>query len=137
MSNAKLMTPLFYQGNFNTGGKKMRAILVREVSNGTDTYRLWRRDGKPDRQYPQGEGDDYILYVELHGYLVSLRTTDFYLIDRCGFLSALTALYRDEDQRAQYFDGLRWSGGDEAVLEALKREEDKISRHIPTIRALT
>ena len=54
MSNAKLMTPLFYQGNFNADGKKMRAILVREVSNGTDTYRLWRRDGKPDRQYPQG-----------------------------------------------------------------------------------
>ena len=47
MSNAKLMTPLFYQGNFNAGGKKMRAILVREVSNGTDTYRLWRHDGKP------------------------------------------------------------------------------------------
>ena len=68
MSNAKLMTPLFYQGNFNADGKKMRAILVREVSNGTDTYRLWRQDGKPDRQYPQGEGDDYILYVELHGY---------------------------------------------------------------------
>ena len=126
MSNAKLMTPLFYQGNFNADGKKMRAILVREVSNGTDTYRLWRRDGKPDRQYPQGEGDDYILYVELHGYLASLRTTDFYLIDRCGFPSAVTALYGDEDQRAQYFDGLRWSGGDEAVLKALKREEEKI-----------
>src|SRR5699024_761536 len=57
---------------------------------------------------------------------LSLRTTDFYLIDRCGFPSAVTALYGDEDQRAQYFDGLRWSGGDEAVLEALKREEDKI-----------
>ena len=67
MSNAKLMTPLFYQGNYNTGGKKMRALMIREVSNGTDTYRLWRRDGKPDRQYPQGKGDDYILYVELHG----------------------------------------------------------------------
>src|SRR5699024_11537532 len=57
---------------------------------------------------------------------LSLRTTDFYLIDRCGFPSAVTALYGDKDQRAQYFDGLRWSGGDEAVLEALKREEDKI-----------
>ena len=55
MSNAKLMTPLFYQGNYNTGGKKMRALMIREVSNGTDTYRLWRRDGNPDRQYPQGK----------------------------------------------------------------------------------
>ena len=56
MSNAKLMTPLFYQGNYNTGGKKMRALMIREVTNGIDTYRLWRRDGKPDRQYPQGKG---------------------------------------------------------------------------------
>ena len=61
MSNAKLMTPLFYQGNYNTGGKKMRALMIREVTNGIDTYRLWRRDGKPDRQYPQGKGDDYTM----------------------------------------------------------------------------
>lgn len=68
MANAKLMTPLFYQGNFNADGKKMRAILVREVSNGTDTYRLWRRDGKPDRKRPSNTDDAYILYVELGGY---------------------------------------------------------------------
>ena len=126
MSNAKLMTPLFYQGNFNAGGKKMRAILVREVSNGTDTYRLWRRDGKPDRQYPQGEGDDYILYVELHGYLATLRTTDYYLIDRCGYQAMVAAMYGDEDKREQYFDGLRRSGGDDAVLEALRQEKQLI-----------
>ena len=113
MSNAKLMTPLFYQGNYNTGGKKMRALMIREVTNGTDTYRLWRRDGKPDRQYPQGKGDDYILYVELHGYLATLRTTDYYLIDRCGYKAMVAALYGGEDKREQYFDGLRRSGGDE------------------------
>ena len=126
MSNAKLMTPLFYQGNYNTGGKKMRALMIREVSNGTDTYRLWRRDGKPDRQYPQGKGDDYILYVELHGYLATLRTTDYYLIDRCGYKAMVAALYGGEDKREQYLDGLRRSGGDEAVLEVLRQEEQKI-----------
>lgn len=126
MSNAKLMTPLFYQGNYNTGGKKMRALMIREVSNGTDTYRLWRRDGKPDRQYPQGKGDDHILYVELHGYLATLRTTDYYLIDRCGYKALVAALYGGEDKREQYFDGLRRSGGDEAVLEVLRQEEQKI-----------
>lgn len=126
MSNAKLMTPLFYQGNYNTGGKKMRALMIREVTNGTDTYRLWRRDGKPDRQYPQGKGDDYILYVELHGYLATLRTTDYYLIDRCGYKAMVAALYGGEDKREQYFDGLRRSGGDEAVLEVLRQEEQKI-----------
>lgn len=126
MSNAKLMTPLFYQGNYNTGGKKMRALMIREVTNGIDTYRLWRRDGKPDRQYPQGKGDDYILYVELHGYLATLRTTDYYLVDRCGYQAMVAALYGGEDKREQYFDGLRRSGGDEAVLEVLRQEEQKI-----------
>ena len=52
MANANLMTPLFYQDNFNVAGKKIRAVFLREVTNGTDSYRLWRRDGKPDRQYP-------------------------------------------------------------------------------------
>lgn len=126
MSNAKLMTPLFYQGNYNTGGKKMRALMIREVTNGIDTYRLWRRDGKPDRQYPQGKGDDYILYVELHGYLATLRTTDYYLVDRCGYQAMVAALYGGEDKREQYFDGLRRSGGYEAVLEVLRQEEQKI-----------
>ena len=126
MANAKLMTPLFYRDNYNAAGKKMRAVLVREVSNGTDTYRLWRRDGKPDRQYPQGEGDDYILYVELHGYLATLRTTDYYLIDRCGYKAMVAALYGGEDKREVYFDGLRRSGGDEAVLKALRQEGQKI-----------
>ena len=73
MGNTKLMTPLFYQGNYNADGKKMRALFLREVSNGTETYRLWRRDGKPDREYPQGEEDAYILYVEQGGYLAPLH----------------------------------------------------------------
>ena len=126
MANANLMTPLFYQDNFNVAGKKIRAVFLREVTNGTDSYRLWRRDGKPDRQYPQGKGDDYILYVELHGYLATLRTTDYYLIDRCGYKAMVVALYGGEDKREQYFDGLRRSGGDEAVLEVLRQEEQKI-----------
>ena len=126
MANANLMTPLFYQDNFNVAGKKIRAVFLREVTNGTDSYRLWRRDGKPDRQYPQGKGDDYILYVELHGYLATLRTTDYYLIDRCGYKAMVAALYGGEDKREQYFDGLRRSGGDEAVLEVLRQEEQKI-----------
>lgn len=129
MSNAKLMTPLFYRDNYNATGKKMRAVLVREVTNGTDTYRLWRRDGKPDRQYPQGEGDDYILYVELHEYLATLRTTDYYLVDRCGYQAMVAAMYGGEDKREQYFDGLRQSGGDKAVLDALRREEKKIQEY--------
>ena len=126
MGNTKLMTPLFYQDNFNADGKKMRALFLREVSNGTDTYRLWRRDGKPDREYPQGEGDAYILYVEQGSYLAPLRMTDYYMVNHCGYHAAVAALYGDEDNRGKYFGRLRQSGGDPAVLEALDREERMI-----------
>ena len=126
MGNTKLMTPLFYQGNYNADGKKMRALFLREVSNGTETYRLWRRDGKPDREYPQGEEDAYILYVEQGGYLAPLHMTDYYMVNHCGYRAAVAALYGDEDKREQYFGGLRQSGGDPAVLEALGREEQMI-----------
>ena len=126
MGNTKLMTPLFYQDNFNADGKKMRALFLREVSNGTDTYRLWRRDGRPDREYPQGEGDAYILYVEQGSYLAPLRMTDYYMVNHCGYHAAVAALYGDEDNRGKYFGRLRQSGGDPAVLEALGREERMI-----------
>ena len=40
VSNARLMKPLFYDGNFNRDGKKMRAVFEREISDGTVSYRL-------------------------------------------------------------------------------------------------
>ena len=126
MGTASLMTQLFYRDNYNADGKKMRALFLREVSNGTETYRLWRRDGKPDREYPQGEGDAYILYVEQGSYLAPLRMTDYYMVNHCGYYAAVTALYGDEDNRGKYFGRLRQSGGDPAVLEALGREERMI-----------
>lgn len=129
MGNTKLMPPLFYRDNFNADGRKMRALFLREVSSGTDTYRLWQRDGKPDREYPQGEGDAYILYVELGGYLAPLRMTEYYMVNHCGYHAAVAALYGDEDKRGQYFGYLRQSGGDPAVLEALDREEQAIREY--------
>ena len=51
MGTAKLMTPLFYDGNYNVEKKRMRAVLEREVSTGAVSYRLWRSDGKPDLEY--------------------------------------------------------------------------------------
>ena len=48
MENSKLMTPLFYDGMFNRDGRRMRAVLEREISDGTQTYRLWRSAGAPD-----------------------------------------------------------------------------------------
>lgn len=61
MENSKLMTPLFYGRMFNRNGRKMRAVFEKEISNGTQTYRLWRNAGKPDLEYPRAENDKYIL----------------------------------------------------------------------------
>lgn len=59
MENSKLMTPLFYDGFFNREGRRMRAILDREIINGSTTYRIWRGAGKPDMEYPRAENDKY------------------------------------------------------------------------------
>lgn len=65
MGTAKLMTPLFYDGNYNVEKKRMRAVLEREVSNGAVSYRLWRSDGKPDLEYPRAANDAYIVKAKL------------------------------------------------------------------------
>ena len=48
MDTVKLKKPLFVNGNYNRAGTRMRSILDREISNGTDTYQLWRSAGKPE-----------------------------------------------------------------------------------------
>ena len=84
MEHSKLMTPLFYDGNFNREGRRMRAVLEKEISDGTQTYRLWRAAGNPDQSYPRAGNDRYILYVEINGYLLPLGMTDFYLVNAAG-----------------------------------------------------
>lgn len=127
MENSKLMTLLFYDGNFNRAGRRMRAVLEREISNGTQTYRLWRGAGKPDSTYPQAENDRYILYVEINGYLAPLGMTDFNLIDHCGYKIVVENLYGGNEERNRCFDSLRESGDDE-VRAALKEERFEIER---------
>lgn len=68
MSESKLMKPLFHGYHFNKNGIKKRAVFCSEVSNGKDTYRLWRSAGKPDVAYPRTENDTYRLHIELNGY---------------------------------------------------------------------
>ena len=129
MENSKLMTPLFYGDFFNREGHRMRAIFEREITNGTDTYRLWRSAGKPDREYPSAENDKYLLYVEINSYLIPLGMTDFYIVNRCGVGPAETKLYGSSKERGQYFDRLRESEGNDAVLAALEVEKLEIERY--------
>ena len=127
MENSKLMIPLFYDDNFNREGHRMRAVLEKEISNGTQTYRLWHSAGKPDRDYPRAENDKYILQVEVNGYLVPLRMTDFDLIDHCGYKIAVEKLYGGAEGRNQCFHALRESG-DDYVHAALNEELSEIER---------
>ena len=77
MGTAKLMTPLFYDGNYNVEKKRMRAVLEREVSNGAVSYRLWRSDGKPDLACPSAANEADIFYVEVNDQRVPHRITDY------------------------------------------------------------
>ena len=102
MGTAKLMTPLFYDGNYNVEKKRMRAVLEREVSNGAVSYRLWRSDGKPDLEYPRAANDSYILHVEVNDHLVPLQMTDYALVNHCGLLPATIALYGSKEGRGAF-----------------------------------
>ena len=130
MDTTKLMRPLFYGGNFNAKGRRMQAIFVREVSNGTDSYRLWRRAGKPDLDYPRAENDAYTLYVEIGEYLAPLRMTEYSLIDHCGYLAATEELYGGKDKRSEYFNQLRESGPnwEQATSAAIALENERIQQ---------
>lgn len=132
MGTAKLMKPLFNDdGNYNEEGKRMRAVLEREVSNGTESYRLWRSDGKPELKYSRAANDTHILRVEVNGYLVSLCMTDYALVHHCGLHPAMIALYGSEEGRDEHFRNLRDSGGvaDRAAFsEAMARETEKIMK---------
>jgi len=127
METSKLITPLFYNGNFNRAGRRMRAILAKEVSDGTQTYRLWRSAGKPDRDYSWApENDKYLLWVEINGYLAPLGMTDFNLTDICGFEPAAQKLYGGREKRGAWIDALKASGGNDAVSAAVAEEQKEI-----------
>ena len=51
MSDAKLMMPLFCNGMFNCGGRRIRAVHLYDVSDGEHRYRLWTKAGTPDIDY--------------------------------------------------------------------------------------
>ena len=57
------------------------------VSNGMDTYRLWRSAGKPDLHYRCGENDRYYLYVEVNGYLALMGITEYVPIGQSGTMA--------------------------------------------------
>lgn len=129
MENSKLMPLLFYHGNFNREGHRMRAVLEREISDGTQTYRLWRSAGKPDLDYPRAENDKYILYMEINGYLATLGMTDFDLVYNCGSEPAAEKLYDGKEKRGTWINAIEKSGGNDAVIAAVAEERKEIEQY--------
>ena len=127
MSESKLMKPLFHGNHFNKNGTKMRAVFCYQVSNGTDTYRLWRSAGKPDVTYPHSENDAYWLHIELNGYLVPLGQSEYDLIHSSGKKPAYQKLYGSlkarEEQREQAL-----TGTGPTLHELYSKEMDEIER---------
>lgn len=126
MEKSKLMMPLFYGGNFNRKGHRMRAVLEREITDGTATYRLWRGAGKADLEYPSADNDRYLLHVEINGYLAPLGMTEYFLITHCGYKAAVEKLYGGKEGRRQHLVILRENGGDEAISAAIDAENREI-----------
>ena len=124
MSEAKLMLPLFCNGMFNCGGRRIRAVHLYDVSDGEHRYRLWTKAGTPDIDYPRVESDRYLLYVEIHGYLAPLGMTEYRLTECCGYLPAMQELYGGEENRRAYFAHLQGM----TVGEAIAAEETAITR---------
>lgn len=118
-----LKKPLFINGMFNRNGKNCRADFVREVSNGAESYKLWTYTDK--NQYPSNERDRYFLYVDVNGYLVPLRMTDYKFTDVLGFYPACVELYGTQEERARVW---RRSNGDE-VNRLQELEEPVILRY--------
>ena len=129
METGKLMTLLFYEGNFNHEGHRMRVVLEKEISDGTQTYRLWRSAGKPNQKHPHADNDKYLLYVEVNGYLAPLGLTDFNLTDICGFELAAQKLYGGKEKRGAWIDALRESGGNDAVSAGVTEERTVIEQY--------
>lgn len=129
MENSKLKVPLFYDRSFNRDGHRMRAVFEREITNGIETYCLWRSAGQPDLSYPRAENDKYILYVEINGYLATLGMTDFALVHNCGFEPAAQKLYGGKENRGKWINAIEQSGGRDAVSAAVAEEQNEIERY--------
>ena len=108
----------------------MWAIFVKEISNGVDTFQLWQSAGRPDISYPRAQNDAYILHIEINGYLAPLRMTEYQLIDNCGWLPAMEALYGGKERRQDYLDGILQSSQPNGSFgAAIDQENAEIYRY--------
>lgn len=106
---ACLKTPLFINENLNRENKRMRAVHLKDVTNGDITYSLWRKDCKPERSYASWTDDQYYLWVLVNDRLIPLNLTEHFIRERVGFNRMTKEKYGNIGERDKYFDSVRKS----------------------------
>lgn len=123
---ATLMAPLFVNGIFNRGGNKIRVDLLKAVSNGADTFRIYQPAGNPENDHPQAENDKYYLLFEVNGYLSPLRMTEWTLECVCGNDAAVAEIFGSREEYAEYYRGENHSSAERMKMN--KRLEDAVHK---------
>jgi len=130
---ARLVKPLFIDGNFNREGKRIRAKHVKDVSCEGATYSLWISAGSGENDYPRGENDTHYLYALVGEYLVPCGITEWKLEESAGYGRMVNDWYGSNDAREDYYDDLRkgdgWHTNDATITARLKAEEEYIQAH--------
>ncbi len=123
---AKLMKPLFIDGNFNKDSRRIRVNYLKTVGD----YPLWVEDGKPNKDYTKNPLDKYYIYIQIGEYIFTLGETEYNIIQRAGYNKMVEELYQGNDNRDNYFDDIRKDRSyDEAnilIKEQMNKEQGLI-----------
>lgn len=139
VESAKLIMPLFIDGNFNRDGKRMRAKHVKDISCDGGEYSLWISARGKENDYPRAENDTHYLYALAGEYLAPCGITEWKLEESAGYRRMVNDWYGSNEARSDYFDELRkgdgWHKNDAEITTRLKAEDEYIKLHRKDERA--
>lgn len=126
---AKLMKPLFIDGDFNKDNKRIRVNYLKTVGD----YPLWVEDGKPNKDYTKNPLDRYYIYIQIGDYIFSCGETEYNMVQRVGYNKMVEELYQSSDNRDSHFDGLRknktYEESNLLVKEQIGKEQELIDNY--------
>ena len=105
--SAKLMVPLFVDGNFNRQGKRIRARYIKTLWFEGIDYPLWVSAGRNENDYPRAENDTHYLMIQANDYLVPCGYTEYNLEVRSGDARLVSEWYGSNDARDEFYSRIR------------------------------
>lgn len=142
IGQAKLMKPLFVDGNYNREGKRIRAKYIKTISCENAEYPLWIEDGKPNKDYTSNINDQYYFYIQEGEWLVMSSYTEYELELRSTYDYLNREWYGNFEGRCKYFDELRkvkpYEESERLVKAKIAEEEKFCAEHCKdaTIQAI-